>query len=179
MSLGLRIFFFLNNLAGQSHFFDFIVIFLADYLQYFLIIPFGIFVYRSRERLYAFGVPIIAAVIARFGLVTIIRLFYHRLRPFLVFQVHQLIALPASEIYSFPSGHSTFFFAISAAIYLYNKKWGLWFFLASIFMNISRIIGGVHYPSDILGGMILGPMVAYITFYIAERMKPKTVAKVL
>lgn len=179
MSLDLSVFFFLNNLAGQSHLFDLMVIFLADYLQYFLLIPFGIFVYRSRERLYAFWVPIMAAVIARFGLVTIIRLFYHRLRPFLTFQVHQLIMLPAGERYSFPSGHATFFFALSAAIYFYNKKWGVGFFVASVFMNISRIITGVHYPSDILGGMVLGAAVAYMVFHLAGRMKPKVITRTL
>ncbi len=173
MSLDLNVFFFLNNLAGQSHVFDLVVVFLADYLQYFLLIPFFIFVYRSRQRLYTFWVPVVAAIIARFGLVTIIRLFYHRLRPFLVLQVHQLIAMPADEKYSFPSGHATFFFALSAAIYLYNKKWGIWFFLVSTLMNISRIIAGVHYPSDILGGMVLGVAVAYGTSYIIDKRSSK------
>ena len=72
--------------------------------------------------------------------------------------------------WSFPSGHSTFFFALAATVYFYNKKWGWWFFLAAIIINISRVIAGVHYPSDILGGAIIGILVAYFVFTIVNRV---------
>ena len=174
MSLDLAIFYFLNNLAGNSKVFDFTVIFLAEYLQYFLVLLFCILVYRSREKFYLFWVSVLSVIIARLGIVTIIRFFYHRPRPFLVLQVHQLIA--ESE-WSFPSGHSAFFFALASAIYFYNKKWGIGFFLAAILMNVSRIIAGVHYPSDILGGAVVGMATAYIVFYFVKRRKLKEITK--
>ncbi len=64
--------------------------------------------------------------------------------------------------WSFPSGHAAFFFALSTAVYFYNKKWGVFFFIASSLLSIGRIMGGVHYPSDILGGAIIGVLCAYL-----------------
>ena len=96
----------------------------------------------------------------------IIRFFYHRPRPFITLQVNQLLS---ENEWSFPSGHSAFFFAMAAAIYFYNKKWGIGFFIAAILMNISRIIAGVHYPTDILSGAIIGGATAYIVFYFAAK----------
>lgn len=175
MALDIKIFFILNNLIGHLYLFDKTVIFLAEYLQYILIILFLVLIYRPQERLYIFLMPLVSAIIARFAIVTLIRLFYHRPRPFMAYQVHQLIA---ENEWSFPSGHSAFFFALATGIYFYNKKWGVGFFLAAVLMNFSRIIAGVHYPSDILGGMIIGMIVAYIIFHFAEGWKQKEINKI-
>ena len=80
---------------------------------------------------------------------------------------------------SFPSGHAAFFFALAMAVYFYNKKWGTWFFATAILITVARVIAGVHYPPDILGGAVIGIMVAYIVFYFAERTKSKKIIKTL
>lgn len=177
MALDINFFYFFNNLAGQSRFFDMIIVFLAGYFQYLLIAIFFLLLffsgYAKPEKLRIFWVTIISIIVARFGIVELIRFFYHRPRPFVSYQVHQLLS---ENEWSFPSGHSAFFFAMATAVYLYNKKWGIGFFLAAVLMNISRIIAGVHYPSDIIGGAIVGMAVACAVFYIAERKKPKEIA---
>ena len=169
----LKLFVFFNNLAEQSHFFDLLVVFFASYLQYILILIFVLFLFYSRHKIESwriFWVTILSAGLARYGVTEIIRFFYHRPRPFMVLQIHQLLT---DNEWSFPSGHSTFFFALATAIYLYNKKWGLGFLVAAILMNISRIIAGVHYPTDILGGAFIGVLVAHIFFYFIEPRKSK------
>ena len=179
MTTDIKLLYFLNILAGKSQIFDFLTIFLASYLQYFLVAAFLLLlyfsVYSKREKLTIFWVTAISVVVARLGLTEIIRFFYHRSRPFLAYQLHTLIS---ENEWSFPSGHSTFFFAMATAIYLYNKKWGIGFFIAALLMNISRIVAGVHYPSDILGGMVVGIVVAYVVFYIAEKRKTKEIVKI-
>ncbi len=179
MTADIKLLYFLNILAGKSQIFDFLTIFLASYLQYFLVAAFLLLlyfsVYSKREKLTIFWVTAISVVVARLGLTEIIRFFYHRSRPFLAYQLHTLIS---ENEWSFPSGHSTFFFAMATAIYLYNKKWGIGFFIAALLMNISRIVAGVHYPSDILGGMVVGIVVAYVVFYIAEKRKTKEIVKI-
>lgn len=179
ITLDVKLLFVLNNLAGQSRIFDALTIFLASYLRYFLVVAFLLFLYFSaysrREKLYLFWVTTISIIVARLGITEIIRFFYHRPRPFLVYQLHPLIS---ENKWSFPSGHSAFFFAMATAIYFYNKKLGIGFFIAAILMNISRIVAGAHYPSDILGGMIVGVIVAYVVFSLAERKKAKEIAKI-
>ena len=171
MTLDTQLFYLLNNLAGQSPLFDAVILFLASYLAYILVALFLVLVflsqYSKREKLQIFWVTIISAVIARLGVTELIRFFYHRPRPFTDLPVNQLFT---SNEWSFPSGHATFFFAMATAIYLYNKKWGTVFFIAAILITISRVIAGIHYPSDIVGGALIGVAVAYVTYYFARRI---------
>lgn len=171
MTLDTQIFYFLNSLAEQSPVFDSVVVFLASYLPYLLIALFLALVffwhYPQWEKWELLIVVGAASLVARFGVTELIRFFYHRPRPFLTLPVHKL--LPETS-WSFPSGHATFFFALSTAVYLYNKKWGIGFFIATIFITVSRVISGIHYPSDIIGGAVIGIAVAYGTFRIAERV---------
>lgn len=166
MALDIKLLYLLNNFAGQSRIFDIIIVFLASYLQYFLVAAFLLLLffwrYSKQKKFRIFWVAAISVIIARLGITEIIRFFYHRPRPFVVYPVHQLLS---ENEWSFPSGHSAFFFALAAAVYLYNKKWGAGFFLAAVLMNVSRVMAGVHYPSDILGGMIVGIFTACITLY--------------
>ena len=175
MTLDTQLLYFLNGFVGKSALLDNTFLFLASYLPYLLVAAFLLLLYLSsyskRNKLYIFCVTTASALIARFGVTELIRFFYHRPRPFMVYpQIH---ALFVDNEWSFPSGHATFFFAMAAAIYLYNKKWGIGFFIATLAVTISRVVAGVHYPSDILGGMIIGILVAYATFYIAEKWRAK------
>lgn len=178
MTLDAKLVYFFNNFTGKSQIFDALIVFSAAYLQYVLVAVFlGLLyfaAYSKRERLYLFWTTVISIVVARGVITEIVRLFYHRPRPFVALQIHQLLS---NNEWSFPSGHSAFFFAMATAIYLYNKKWGIGFFIAAILMNISRVVAGAHYPTDILGGMVIGALTAYVIFYFSERIKPKKSAK--
>ena len=115
------------NLAHQNRFFDGLIIFLASYLQYFLIVLAIILLFVKekdwRRRLYVLSVFLLSAILSR-GLITeIIRFFYHRVRPFLALNLTPLIHDFRG---SFPSGHMAFFFVLALSIFLLNKKWG-WF----------------------------------------------------
>lgn len=175
MALDTQLFYLLNNLAGKSQFFDNVVIFLASYFPYILIIVFLALVFFSQhqklEKLEILLTIGISSVIARFGVTEIIRFFYHRPRPFTDLSVNHLLT---SNEWSFPSGHSAFFFALSTAVYLYNKKWGILFFIGAILITISRVIAGIHYPSDIIGGAIIGIVVACVTYYLVRKFVSTT-----
>lgn len=172
MSLDLNIFYLLNNLAGENRFFDDFIVFLADYSQYFLIIAFISLLFFSshprRQKIKIILTIFVSMIVARFGVVDLIRFFYHRTRPFIDHSVNRLIA---NNNFSFPSGHAALFFAMATAIYFYNKKWGGWFFAAAILMGLSRIIAGVHYPSDIIGGAVIGVLTAFLIFYFSKNLQ--------
>ena len=91
-----------------------------------------------------------------------------------------MIGISGSSIFSKISHRPSFLssaniFAFAFAIYLYNKKWGIWFLFATLLMTTARVIAGVHYPSDILGGMIVGVMVAYLAFRYLEPVFKKII----
>lgn len=180
MTLDVKLLYFFNGFAGKSRIFDTLIVFFAAYLQYFLVAAFFILLYFAaysrRQKLFLFWTTAISIVVARGVITEIIRFFYHRPRPFLTLPVSKPLSngwFYSDTEWSFPSGHSAFFFAMATAIYLYNKKWGVWFFVAAILMNISRIVAGVHYPSDILSGAVVGIVVGYFIIYFGKKWKSK------
>lgn len=166
------IFFFFYNLAHQSVFFDKLIVFFAVYFIYvvialaflFLIFyhkilpsqnPFKEFINKWRE----FILLCFSGGFAWFFTKFIAKFFFHTFRPFVIFpQVHSLFAETG---YAFPSGHTTTAAAIAFAIFFTNKKAGYVFIFFALLIGMTRIAAGVHFPIDILGGFILGAMVAY------------------
>lgn len=69
---------------------------------------------------------------------------------------------PALQLNSFPSGHTTAAFAIAGLVCLYRLDYR--FKIAAIILativGFSRIANGVHWPLDVLGGMIGGWLIA-------------------
>ena len=129
-----------------------IIIFCADYLPYLVAVGFVLYAFsRSKWRLLVGG--LVAGLLARGG-VELIRIFVHRPRPFLADP--SIIPLISESSYSFPSGHAAFFFALATVVYAHNKRLGLWFYAAGAAIGLARVLAGVHYISDILGGAVLG-----------------------
>jgi membrane-associated phospholipid phosphatase len=71
---------------------------------------------------------------------------------------------------SFPSGHATTAFALAACVGFISERWFYPALLFAAAIGLSRITEGVHYPSDVIGGTILGFVGAYaVRFYFARR----------
>jgi len=162
---------FINGLAGQSRILDLLGIFFAKYLAYILIIAALIIIFYEknwRRKLYDFSLVAISLLLAR-GLITqTIRFFYHRPRPYIA-NPDILTFIDKTNEASFPSGHSTFFFALATAIYFVRPKWFYYFLTGAIIMGIARVFVGVHYPLDILAGAIIGVFSAVISKKILQK----------
>ncbi len=118
-----------------------------------------IFLWKNYSRKLA-GEVLASGVLARPVITEIIRFIWVRPRPFdVVSNIHLL--LPAKVEPSFPSGHASFFFALAITIYFYDKKLGKWLFSIALLMGLARIFVGYHWPSDILGGAVIGVLVAW------------------
>lgn len=161
------LFFKINNLAGIHIWLDRLAIFFAVYVGYILL-AFLIYLWLTRpdsKRMVV--VALIAAIFARLVITNIIRFLYVHPRPFDVMQVRQLISESGS---SFPSGHAAFFFALSAVVYIYDRKLGWVFFVISALMGFARIYVGVHWPFDILAGVVVGILVSLVTDWFIKKI---------
>lgn len=93
-----------------------------------------------------------------------------RARPFVgAAKVNLLITKPLS--YSFPSGHTASSFAAAGVLSHYFKKYAPVFFILASLIAFSRLYLYVHYPTDVLGGIILGLISSRIAIYTFNRLK--------
>ena len=66
------------------------------------------------------------------------------------------------------------FFAIAMAVYFFNKKLGIVFFISAVVIGVARIFIGVHWPSDVLGGAVIGIISGIIVDKIIIKSKKLT-----
>ena len=174
MGFDQTLFSYINGLAGKGGVLDFLGIFLADYLWYFLIIAVLVIVFRLKswkERIYYFSFVALTAILARGIISETIRFFYHRPRPFMVSDVNLLIN--HSNNGAFPSGHTTLVFAVILPIFYINERLAWYLTSGAVLVGLARVYCGVHWPTDILGGMA----VAVIGFYAIDYLFKKTGVK--
>lgn len=80
--------------------------------------------------------------------------------------------------YSFPSGHTSVSF--SGALVLYRmmpKKVGVPALILAAMIGFSRLYVGVHYPTDVLGGVIVGIIASTASYYLIQFIMKKNAAK--
>ena len=75
------------------------------------------------------------------------------------------ISYPLPDSYSFPSGHTSTAFVIFFTIYQCDKKLSLPTFLLALIISFSRLFLCVHYPTDIIAGILLGGVVSILSVY--------------
>lgn len=81
------------------------------------------------------------------------------------------LLIPNPHDYSFPSGHTLASFEAAVMIFLHNKKWGAISLMLALVIAFSRMYLFVHFPTDILGGMILGTVISLVVYYSYEKIK--------
>jgi len=164
----------INRLAGNWPALDYLGIFFAEYLPYVLTAVLIMwFVIDWKKRLKPLIIFYSTVIFSRFIITEIIRYLLPRSRPFVDNAVNLLISHDASN--SFPSGHASFYFALGVAIYLYNKKAGIVFLLAALLTSIARVYVGVHWPTDIIAGAVVGIISAYAIHYSIQHIIGKKI----
>jgi undecaprenyl-diphosphatase len=157
MDFDTQLFQAINGLAGRSPFMDWIVLRLG-YSSTVLVpglLVLGYWLWRSRREAVTGGLALASLVLVGDFIGAQVKLLVERVRPCHVLStVHQLTACGGT--FSFPSNHALNTAAVAAfAQVLYPVSgWVAWPLVA--LAGFARVYVGAHYPSDVLGGWIIG-----------------------
>jgi membrane-associated phospholipid phosphatase len=121
-----------------------------------------------RRQFYIVATVLIFVAIVSQGLKTLI----YRERPFEAYPSIEKLSEAGSS--SFPSGHTLEAFAVATvlSIMFSGKKIVIPLFIWATLVAYSRMALGVHYPSDVLAGIVIGVFIGWIVPWIFKRLIP-------
>ena len=93
---------------------------------------------------------------------------FARTRPYDVAEVELLVA--KLHDFSFPSGHTLVSFEAATALWFYHRKWGIAAFVLAALIGLSRLYLFVHYPTDVLVGVVLGIGIGLAACVLTDRL---------
>lgn len=165
-SLDEKVFQFIYAAGHHNAFWDTLAVFFAEWMPYLLCAAFLVLVYYQkgwRRRVYLFCEGVLAIILARGIVTSVIQYFYHEPRPF---SFYDFTPLFNETGWSFPSAHAAWFFALALVVFFANRKWGWWFIGLAVLMGLARIYAGVHWPIDIVGGAAIGLLCAWFVHWM-------------
>jgi undecaprenyl-diphosphatase len=119
---------------------------------------------------------VICAVSMVIGLVVtnlIIKNWVARVRPYEVIQGLECIVKKADD-WSFPSGHTTNSLACAWVLFRKTpKKCGVPALILAILIAFSRLYVGIHYPTDVLGGAVIGIGSACLSLALVPKLEKR------
>ena len=113
-----------------------------------------------------------AAFALSFGLVIgncLLKPLIARVRPYDI-QTAVSLLISAPTDFSFPSGHTQASFAVATVIFLWNKRVGTVALITAALVAFSRMYLYVHYPTDVLAGLLFGVTFALVGNLSANRL---------
>jgi len=160
--IDLSIFYFFNHTVATG-FLDKFFSILTDvhswYITYILLIGILLIKGGKRGRLAVLGIILAILVSDQFG--DLIKHTLQRIRPCNALDdVRKIIGCAGG--YSFPSNHAVNNFTAAFFFYKLYPNLKIPLFITATLIALSRVYLGVHYPSDILGGAIIGSAIGYL-----------------
>ena len=167
----------INGLAGRNSIMDHVMIFFAmDALEIYaalFVIAWFALPKRDVEHRHALVMAGLSGIVALLINVILSHVWF-RPRPFTVFSKGSFTQLiPHSPDASFPSDHTSGSFGFAAGSWGHNTKWiQRTFTLVAIIVMFARVYVGVHYPTDVIGGMVIGIISANVTWRFSKLILP-------
>ncbi|MEH7012924.1 phosphatase PAP2 family protein [Neobacillus niacini] len=99
--------------------------------------------------------------------VQVVKKLFPRKRPYLLFETTKILPNPLKD-HSFPSGHTTAVFSVIVPFVILNPILATVLIPLGLCVGISRIYLGLHYPSDVIAGGILGSCFGSLCYYFVS-----------
>jgi undecaprenyl-diphosphatase len=177
MNLDWALFRALNGLAGRWPAFDrFIQFLMNDYALTTAISALLVVLWlrghtpEEREADQAAVVYTLVALCISSLVVKGLNLAFFRLRPFTTHEVNLLFYHPSDS--SLPSNAATVAFVFAAGVGRRSRALGTLGVIMGTLLSLSRVVGGVHYPLDILAGALLGTATVWLVWRCSRHLDP-------
>lgn len=170
---------FVNGFAGRSPILDAFMVFFAKYALEIYAVLFVVAWFalpkrdlKNRHALVIAGLAGVLALVVN----VIIGHIWVRPRPFTVFSKGSFTQLiPHSADASFPSDHASGSFGFAAGSWGKQQKWISYSFtVVAVLVMIARVFVGVHYPTDVIGGMVIGIICGRVMWKFSRFLLPLT-----
>jgi membrane-associated phospholipid phosphatase len=134
------------------------------------IITYGIGLWKKNGTLKKQGLYMAGSAIISTGLTTLVKRTVKRDRPYITYP--EIVPLAYEKTHSFPSGHTSAAFCTATTLSLSFPKWYIAApaYLWAGSMAYSRLHLGVHYPSDVVGGVVIGVGSAYLGHLLSKKL---------
>jgi undecaprenyl-diphosphatase len=160
-----QIFTIIHSLAGRNASVDRLIIFCAEQLGLLLFVAWVLwflYAYRKSSWYYAEHLALVLSPATISWIVAeIVKEAVHSARPFAVLSDPAPLYLYLGS-HAFPSGHAAFFFGLAFALLFEHRRAGAAFLVGAFLVGLARIAAGIHWPIDILGGALLGFLIALV-----------------
>jgi undecaprenyl-diphosphatase len=148
---------------------DFIMIFLSNLAEWGVFFIFLTLLMLTSRKTRRVGFVCATSLILSYLIVDIsLKPIIARARPFAINTAARLIYSPPPS-FSFPSGHSSISFAFAASIKPLGKKWSRSAYILASLIAFSRLYLYVHFPTDVLFGILIGFFIGIFSRYLWRR----------
>ena len=104
-----------------------------------------------------------------------------RPRPYTWAGYENLLMIEVQSDKSFPSGHTVAVFemalCVASATWKRAKAWGIAAYVCAVVIAFSRLYVGVHYPTDVIGGIVIGTVDGILAIVIVNAVYRKFIDK--
>ncbi len=158
---------------------DLVVLYTAKYLVFVIVLLAGVYwlTLPKKQKIQMLIFAVILAIVA-FLLTRIGGMLYYDPRPFVSHSVTPIYPHPDNN--GFPSDHTALAFVVASSVFYMSKKIGAIFLVLALMVGVSRVIGNIHSPIDIVGSIVF-VVIAYVlskyaTKYILMKLEPKSIS---
>ena len=174
------LFWFLNTTTANS-LLDKIMPFITKRDNWFLLYIFLFFFFflkLGKDGKVAAILIILAVTLADQTTSSLLKPLFERLRP-----CHELegvrLLVGCGGKYGFPSSHAANFFAAAIGFSVFFPKYKIFYLVIAFLVAYSRIYVGVHYPSDVIAGSLVGATLAFILCKVYVLIDPFIEQKII